>query len=312
MLQSMVGPVHFEDFSGGQFERLVYAYHLWAGWTDLAWYGQTGSDQGRDIIGDEPFDDRGPRRTVIQCVNRDELTLAKAKHDMTGAADAPTGITEAFKFVCRGKVSANRRDAVEEAGKALGFKHVVIWTANEFEEQLRLRGEFLLRRYIEGEQFPDDGAGLRAFVSSFAELDDAEMLRAIGMVFERPAFWTPFHQECQLPAFQRAIEDTIGALNTGIWKDRDGVEIRRIPSLRDIRDVKVRAGLERIVRQLDLLRRRFKRGLDEGAIRHCDCGDPACPTFMLAGKVGDELDDLRAAILDEARRWIPGFSVRVG
>lgn len=50
-----VRPIHFEDFSG---ERLVFAYHLCDGWTDLAWFGQTGSDQGRDIIGTRPFDDR--------------------------------------------------------------------------------------------------------------------------------------------------------------------------------------------------------------------------------------------------------------
>ena len=37
-----VRPIHFEDFSGSEFERLVFAYHLCDGWTDLAWFGQTG------------------------------------------------------------------------------------------------------------------------------------------------------------------------------------------------------------------------------------------------------------------------------
>lgn len=35
-----VHPIHFEDYSGTQFERLVFAYHLRAGWTDLVWHGQ--------------------------------------------------------------------------------------------------------------------------------------------------------------------------------------------------------------------------------------------------------------------------------
>jgi len=68
MIARTVQRAHFEDFGGPEFERLVFAYHLRAGWRDLAWYGQTGSDLGRDIIGVELFDDRPSRRTVIQCV----------------------------------------------------------------------------------------------------------------------------------------------------------------------------------------------------------------------------------------------------
>lgn len=33
---STVRRVHFEDFGGVEFERLVFAYHLRAGWADLA------------------------------------------------------------------------------------------------------------------------------------------------------------------------------------------------------------------------------------------------------------------------------------
>jgi hypothetical protein len=39
-----VRPIHFEDYCGAEFERLVFAYHLRDGRTDLAWvFGQTGS-----------------------------------------------------------------------------------------------------------------------------------------------------------------------------------------------------------------------------------------------------------------------------
>src|SRR3546814_1108256 len=103
-----VRPIHFEDFSGSEFERLVFAYHLCDGWTDLAWYGQAGSDQGRDIIGTRPFDDRPDERTIIQCVNRAKLTQAKAEKDMAAAVGAASGRPDAFKFVCRGSVSAKQ------------------------------------------------------------------------------------------------------------------------------------------------------------------------------------------------------------
>jgi hypothetical protein len=41
---SYVQPIHFEDFDGSQFERLVFAYH-WRSenWRSLEWYGQVGS-----------------------------------------------------------------------------------------------------------------------------------------------------------------------------------------------------------------------------------------------------------------------------
>ena len=47
-----VQPVHFEDFDGTQFERLVFAYHARVEkWRSLEWYGQSGSDLGRDVWG---------------------------------------------------------------------------------------------------------------------------------------------------------------------------------------------------------------------------------------------------------------------
>ena len=42
------------------------------------------------------------------------------------------------------------------------------------------------------------------------------------MFLDGPAFRDPFHFECDLQAFDRAMADTIQALNTGILKTRDG------------------------------------------------------------------------------------------
>ncbi|MDL2406818.1 restriction endonuclease [Rhizobium calliandrae] len=126
-----VWPIHFGDFSGTEFERLVFAYHLCDGWTDLAWVGQTGSDQGRDIVGTRPFDDQPDERTVIQCVNRGSLTQAKAEKDMAAAVKAKTGKPDAFKFVCRGSISAQRQDEVRSAAAKLGVPKVVIWSGVE-------------------------------------------------------------------------------------------------------------------------------------------------------------------------------------
>lgn len=37
-----VSPIHFEDYSGLQFERLIFAYHVRVGWRNLIWHGQSG------------------------------------------------------------------------------------------------------------------------------------------------------------------------------------------------------------------------------------------------------------------------------
>jgi hypothetical protein len=304
-----VSPIHFEDYSGIQFERLVFAYHVRAGWRDLAWRGQSGGDQGRDISGVEPFDGRPSRKTIIQCANRDTLTLAKAKADMGKAVKAFGGTPDAFKFVSRGAVSDTSRTRIEQAAADLGVAYVTIWSGVEFEENLRLRAEYLLHRFVQGIEFPDAEVEIRKFVDDFPDLSDAETLQLMAAVFDRPAFYTPFHQESSLPAFQQAIEDTIGALNTGVWRTREGDEIRRIPSIHHLRDQRIRGVLEKVVRQVDELRRIFVTRLREGEIRHCGCGQPDCPTYMLSQGVADELDKARRKILTTFRSVHAPFGV---
>ena len=296
-----VSPIHFEDYSGIQFERLVFAYHVRAGWGDLIWHGQSGGDQGRDISGIEPFDDRPARKTIIQCANRDTLTLAKAKADMGKAVRATGGMPGAFKFVSRGAVSDTSRTRIEQAASDLGVAYVTIWSGVEFEENLRLRAEYLLHRFVHGIEFPDGEAEIHSFVDDFPDLSDVEALQLMAAVFDRPAFYTSFHQESSLPAFQQAIEDTIGALNTGVWRTREGDDIRRIPSIHHLRDPHTRAALEKVVRQVDALRRIFVGGLRTGTIRPCGCGQPDCPTYMLEHHVAEELDDAREKILTTFR-----------
>jgi hypothetical protein len=308
----LVQKVHFEDFGGPEFERLVFAYHLRAGWTDVAWYGQTGSDQGRDIIGTESIDGEPARRTVIQCVNRNAITQKKAEDDMDAAFIAPTGKPDAFKFVVRGAVSATRRDAINKAARRIGVNNIIVWSGAEFEENLRLRSEDLLRRFCAGEAFPDKADEIRRFVDDFVTLTDSDILTIMAAVFDRPAFHTPFHLESSIPAFQRAIEDTIAALNTGVWRTREGSEIRRIPSLHHLRDPRAKAKVVQTVQLIDNLRRHFVSGLRDGKIKHCGCGQEDCPVFMLQPGVATELDHMRSRALDAFRSAHPSFDVSIG
>ncbi len=296
MINRTVSPVHFEDYSGANFERLVFAYHLWEGWRDLAWYGQVGSDLGRDMIGTEPRDGTSIR-TVIQCVNRGALTLNKCRRDMAKAISSPTGTPAGFKFVCRAVVSARQRDEISRTAQALGIANITVWSGVEFEEQLRLRAEPLLQRFVNGTEFPDSPADLRKFIDEFPDLADTDTLSLMAAVFDRPAFSTPFQEESSLPDFQKAIEDTIAALNTGIWRTREGDTIRRLPSLHTLKSSTLRDGMAQVVSLVDEVRRTFKRRLTDGSIKHCGCGDASCPVFIMDRRACQELEKARSRVL---------------
>lgn len=45
----MVLPIHFEDRSGTEFERLAFAYIMRDGeWKTIDWYGRLGGDKGKE------------------------------------------------------------------------------------------------------------------------------------------------------------------------------------------------------------------------------------------------------------------------
>lgn len=311
MPSRLVQRIHFEDFGGHEFERLVFAYHARAGWLDLVWYGQVGSDNGRDILGRQPLETGSFRTTIIQCVNRRMLTQQKADDDMAQAMAVNTTRPIGFKFVARGTISATRRDGIEATARTLGISSVTIWSGVDFEEHLRLVGEDLLRRFCNGEAFPDNSEELRQFAADFPGLSDRDALAQMAAVFHRPAFQTRFQLESSLPAFLMAIENTIAAINTGIWRTREGDDIRRIPSVHHLRDPYTKANVLKAVQLIDKLRQTFVDGLRARSIRPCPCGMPDCPTFMLDDGIAERMDKIRMEALNAFRTAYPSFHVRL-
>lgn len=53
------------------------------------------------------------------------------------------------------------------------------------------------------------------------KMTDEDLIRFYAQCFDRPAFQDHFHQEGSMEAFDKAIEDTITALNTGCLRSRD-------------------------------------------------------------------------------------------
>lgn len=305
--------IHFEDFDGRQFERLIFAYHIRSErWRSLEWYGQVGSDLGRDIWGIQQNDPRSEQTVCIQCANRKTLPSTKAIRDIDKVLNSPNGKPDIFRLVCSSPVSAKIRDKIKAHAKAKKILNCDVWSGEEFEERLRADCEFLLKRFIDGDVFPDDSNKLKQFVENTSAIDDHEILGLIARAFDRPAFRTPFHGESYLPDFKQAITDTIQVLNTGIWQTRDGKEIGRIPSRHDVKDIRSKAVLKSIESQLVKLRSRFDELLKSKKIKHCGCSEPTCPYYMSSPDAIREMDELRSEILSQFHQIHPEFSVRVG
>jgi hypothetical protein len=304
-----VHPIHFEDLDGSEFERLVFAYH-WRSddWRSLEWYGQAGSDLGRDIWGLRENATAKGESVCIQCVNRKNLTFAKIAKDIGKVLTAPNGVPHRFRVVAQSKISAKMRDKIKAHVTSLGVRECDTWSGPEFEEFLRHGSEFLLQRFFHGEAFPDAPADLKKLAESTKPVTDHEALVLYARVFDRPAFYTPIDQESNLSDFKQAITDTIQALGTGIWKARDGHLIDRIPSRHQLKSEALRKKIQAVEMTLSRLRAKYDEMIRTGVLRHCQCNDPSCPTFFFEPHhATQELQRARDEVIEKFRQANPGF-----
>ncbi len=309
-----VHPIHFGDLKASDFERLVFAYLLrTSDWLSLDWYGQTGGDAGRDIWGVREHD-RFPKgqKLCALCANWQKLTKAKVKSDLGKLKKPPASMPDKCIVISGGSISAKLRDAIKQEATTSGVNDCEVWSGPEFEERLRNKAESLLKRFFDGEPFPDSAPELQHFVASVPAETDEERLALIASLFDRPAFYTPFHQESSVPAFKKAITDTIEALGTGIHRLRDGTEIRRVPSRHQVESPAARKALAAIERQVAKLRATYDTLVKSGEIRLCGCQDPECPVFQPSPVAIQQMDQLRTEILTSLRHVCPKFDVRLG
>jgi len=152
-LNRQVRAVHFEDFSGKEFERLALAFILRADWPDAQWLGQSGGDRGRDIWCPSSG-------TVFICANYRGLTIAKVRSDLQKLAKFKKP-SRAIVIVCGGSVSSSLREKAQAEADKLGLPHPILWSGSEFEEKVRITAPHLFARFCHGEPFPDSPEALR-------------------------------------------------------------------------------------------------------------------------------------------------------
>ncbi len=154
-----VHPVHFEDFDGLNFERLVMAYLINRfPQIKFKWFGKGGHDEGRDIWGV----DKNGTTYCYQCT-KSTLTKKKILLDIDKVCKAKTGVPDKFIVVSGGNISGRLIEAIEEYTKEKGINECECWLGAQFEEFLRRDSEILLKRFCMGEPFPDTPQKLKYF-----------------------------------------------------------------------------------------------------------------------------------------------------
>lgn len=291
--------LNFEPLQGPSFERLVFAFHCrrWA-WKSIEWRGQLGDDGGRDIVGVREDALGRLEKVVVACANYRRLTFRKVKEDLEKIVSDQSFVPDVVRVVVGGAVSRKMRERCRSLSSTLGMHQTEIWSGVELEEQLRMYAPSVLMRMFEGVPFPDAAEELRAFTAR-APVTTEEGLSVIVRIFQRPAFRSRLQRELELPAFRVALGNTIEALNTGLWKNRDGVLIDRIPSRHDFADLAIREALGEVVELVDRLRAAYDEMVAEKHIKACSCGRPDCSVFEVNWTAELVLERCRSSLMSK-------------
>jgi hypothetical protein len=91
--------------------------------------------------------------------------------------------------------------------------------------------------------------------------DDKNLVLFYAQCLDRPAFRTHFHQELSFSAFDKAMEDTLIAFNTGYWRTRGGTLIERARGKVHIVHPPWREKVEHIVEIIEDVRARFREAV---------------------------------------------------
>jgi hypothetical protein len=204
-------------------------------------------------------------------------------------------------------IPAETRDKIKTHVLSKGVRDCDTWSGQEFEEFLRRDAESLLKRFIDGEPFPDGSSDLQAFAKEGSSISDEDSLALMARLFDRLAFYTPIRHESNLFDFRQAITDTIQAIGTGISKSRDGRVVANIVSRHRLKDESLRNKMQDVEKSLAKLRARFDDLTRSGVIRRCSCRNRSCSLYFMSPEAEWELDQLRREALQLFRDAYPKF-----
>ena len=108
---------------------------------------------------------------------------------------------------------------------------------------------------------------------------DKELVQFYLECFDRPAFQDDIYQEGRMEDFDKAIEDTLIALNTGVLRTRDGSILKQADGKSSIQNSLWREKLYTITDMLTAIRRRLKIAKKEKAYSTYGTGEDVAYCF---------------------------------
>lgn len=129
-------------------------------------------------------------------------------------------------------------------------------------------------------------------------VSDVDLIRFYAQCFDRPAFQDHFHREGSMEAFDRAIEDTITAINTGCLRARDGGILNRSKGKAFLDNSEWRQRMDLIVDLLRAIRSRYDDARKTGAIYVSDNSGGDSFYDIRDPELGDWMNQTRSQILD--------------
>lgn len=96
--------------------------------------------------------------------------------------------------------------------------------------------------------------------------DDLELARFFSQCLDRPAFQDPIRQEGSMEDFDKAMEDTVTAINTGCLRSRDGQVLAVSKGKSHLENKDWRKMMDAVVDLLRAIRSRYKIGIRLGQI----------------------------------------------
>lgn len=126
---------------------------------------------------------------------------------------------------------------------------------------------------------------------------DKEIVQFFSTCFDRSAFQVPFRQEGSIETFDRAIEDTITAINTGCLRSRDGQVLTTLKGKSFISDPEIRDSMDTIVDLLGAIRSRYNLAVREGNITLWDHANGEQTYCFYDPDLADWMDTVRGEVI---------------
>ena len=130
-----------------------------------------------------------------------------------------------------------------------------------------------------------------------ASLSDYEALENLRNFLNRPAMWTPFHQQTNMPGLRQALDDISNALGTGTIKDRGGKEFSQGKPVDKFTTPTWKKTLKEIRKEFYQLKNSLELAIGTGKIKINAFGLPEINDFEFANEFVNEYNERKEKII---------------